>query len=166
MRSFLALVIVLAQAAGGFTDAKAEGEPAGDGRITVELSVRTAPGGVVAAHLLDTEGTQTTVAMVEATSGFYTAITEIGLVDMVVVFEAVSTPSFSSTALTLTEMGLDPALLGMTGPPRDDGSLVEDGPSGRNPWWLALAALTVAGATAAGWALRRSTGPSRGRHRA
>jgi hypothetical protein len=164
MRSLLALVVILAQVAGTFTDATAEGSPAGEGRISVELSVGTDPGGVVVVHLVGTDGAQSTVSMVEVTSGRYTAVTEIDLVDMVVVFEAVSTPSYRSTALTLTEMGLDPALLGMTGPAGGDGES-DDIPASRNPWWLALAGVTVAGAAAAIWLLGRSGAPRRGRHR-
>jgi hypothetical protein len=165
MRSLLALVVILAQVTGTFTDASAEGSPAGEGRVSVELSVGTAPGGVVVAHLVGTDGAQTTVSMVEVTSGRYSAFTEIDLVDMVVVFEAVSSPAYRSTALTLTEMGLDPALLGMTG--SAGGDRAPDGvPAARNPWWLALAALTVGGALAAMALFGRSGAPRRGRHRA
>ena len=158
----LVLALLLAQAAPEFTDARAEGSAAGPDTIRVELSVRTTPGGSVIAHLLDTDGGQESVAMAEVSSGLYSAFTEIGLVDMVVVFEAVSGTPASSTALSLTEMGLDRALLGMTGGDADTG----EGPAeeaARNPWWLVLAAGAVSGGGAAVWLLVR-TPRRRGRH--
>lgn len=138
-----AAALAVLQVGAGFTSGSADGRPAGGG-VEVTLTVRSVPGGSVVAHLVAPGDPVRTVAMREVEPGLYRTVFETAPIDATVVFEAVGSGERSEPA-SLTELGLDPALLGAVAPPE------EDRPAGRPAWgWLgvglalaSLAALAV-----------------------
>lgn len=100
---------------GDFGVASATGEPAVGNRILVTLEVEVLVSAeVVVAHLIQPGQDQETISMSGGESGIFRGAATVPKVDVVVVFEAVRGPGDSalSTPATLTELGLDRALLG------------------------------------------------------
>ncbi len=162
MRWLLAVIGIVAQIGTGFTGGSVEGTEIGNDMVRITVTVRAAPGGSVAMHLVDPGGEQITVAMAEQSSGLYRAVTEIDPVDYVVVFEAITSPSFQSEPQRLTDLGLDRALItpDQRFPAPPPTTLPEDDP---NRWgWLGLGLGAASLSLLAFWVLWGK--PKSGRH--
>lgn len=137
------------------------GEAAATGRqlsaqvIEVDLTVTVAGGGSVVAHLIDPGDEQRTVAMAARGGETFGTVFETGPSDLVVVFEVVGDEgSKLSERLSLTQLGLDPALVGQL-PGGLAGTGEETGLSEpvRRWGWLGLALGTASLSLLAVWAL-------------
>lgn len=139
---------------GNFGDASAEGRALTSGEVEVELTVEVENAQSVIAHLIDAGGTQESIPLVPRGNDLYSATIEIRKADFVVVFEALGQAlSTQSQPARLTELGLDPLLIGAvpistTVPPPDE----VDSETSLWGWaGLGLAALSLA--FLAWWAL-------------
>lgn len=140
MSRVLALILLLAIDAGpGFGDATVSGRELSATRMELNLEIEVPGGGPVVAHLLDPGGVQETVALVEREPGVYGGFVELRRIDWVVVFEALGVGSVESRPLRISEMGLDPALLGRS-PGVTGTTRVIAEPSTRGYGWLAVGA--------------------------
>jgi hypothetical protein len=150
-----------------FGEATVEGATSGDGlRVEFEVVVSGAPVAVVV-HAADPGQTQQTISLGNRTGGVWGGLTELDVMDFVVVFEAIGADGQGtlSEPTTLLELGLDPALIGM------DGAVVVDEDDGNRPltsttrrWGWGAAALTaIALALLAVWAMGDR---ARGKHEA
>ena len=114
MRTLFLLALASVELGGAFGVAAAEGVAVSSGEIEVTISVvvEASPVNVVA-YLVDPGDDQATVALGPRAGGEYagTAISE--RADLVVIFEAIWADGSSETSrpVTLTELGLDPAVL-------------------------------------------------------
>ena len=139
-----------------FVGASADAEEAGDFLrvdLEVELNVDVA---TVVAHVLDPGGDQETVALNHRGGARFGAVTTTERADLVVVFEAVRAgEGVLSQPTTLTELGVDPALLepgrGFAPPPTEAPEVV--GPTARRWGWAAVALGAGALALLAFWAM-------------
>lgn len=143
----LVAVVILG---GAFGEASAEGRALSSGKVQVEISVEVSDAQTVVAHVIDPGGDQETVPLVHRGDERFSATIEIRKADFVIVFEALSVAtSAQSQPVRLTELGLDPALIGgptTTAPP--------DGASATRQWgWAGLALAALSLALVAWWAL-------------
>lgn len=153
------MLVGLWQLGEGFAEASVEGRPVGELlELDLEVVIPADPAAVVA-HLIEPGGEDTVVALTRRRSGVFGAVERVRPVDLVVVFEVVGDPPQQSSPARLTELGLDPGLLGVGDGPREDPLSPSGDVSG---WgWLALAAAAAALAALALWALpSRSDDPS------
>lgn len=138
-----------------FGAASASGEPTPAGTIEVELEVEAGGEGSVVAHIVDPGNEQQTVSLAERGGNRFGGFVELEPGDFVVVFEWLPAdgPAVQSRPVTLTELGLDPALFGggAIDEPRARG---EDLPPTTRRWgWATLALGAAALALLAVWAL-------------
>lgn len=141
-------MIVALQA--GLGTATADGVQIDAGTLEITLEVVAPPESVVAVHLLEPGGADRTVAMTETSAGRFRTVFETAPIDLVTVFELVGEPGVQSDPLTLTDLGLDPTLLGRL--PEAPGALDTLSP----PWgWLGLSLGLASLALVAIWFLMR-----------
>ena len=161
----LATLLLLAgvELGGIFGTAAVSGRSLTAATIEIDLSVEAPAHTTVVAHLIEPGGNQRMVALAERSPGVYGGIVEIPRVDFVVVFEAVGSVGVQSQPLRLTELGLDPALLGrsLTAPTTTQPGLSAET---RRWGWLGLGLGAAALAVLAVWALgeRRDEGVEEG----
>jgi hypothetical protein len=138
---------------GVFGEASASGRQIGAATIEVDLTVEaTAEVEAVVAHLIEPGAEQETVPLVDRGGGVFGIIVELRKADYVVVFETFADGvSNQSQPLRLTEMGLDPALLGVL--PFPTTTAPEYSSSTRMWGWAGLALAALALALLAWWAL-------------
>lgn len=150
---FLALLLALVEIGGGFGGATVGGTATTDTTMEIDLSVTLAgSAGPVLVHLLLPDETQT-VPLVDRGNGTWGVLVEVRRADWLVVFEDVAAGELSDS-LSLTRLGLDPALLG--GRSATTPSLERDTATTPMTWgWLATAVLAGAGAAALVFAGRR-----------
>lgn len=154
MRWLIAVVVAFLQLGGAYGAAAVEGEVTGTDSMEVELTVEAPPGATMVAHLIEPGGAQQTVAMAERGSGMYGAFADLQRVNYVVVFEAVGEPP--SDPVTLLDLGLDPAVLGVL---PGSSTTAPDPRQGGGGWgWLGLAAGAAALALLAVWTLGGADG--------
>ena len=164
MLAAILLSLLLAQLGSPFVEAVVTGERVGD-EIRVDLEVEVEALGVrtVLAHVLDPGGEQFTTPLREREPGRYGAVLTLAPADLVVVFEALASgDSVLSQPTTLTDLGLDPAVLEgerafATVEPEPQPADGLD-PTTRRWGWAALAAVATSLALLAIWA----AGPRRG----
>lgn len=163
MSRVLVLILLLAIDAGsGFGEATVVGRELSASRMELNLEVEVPGGGPVVAHLLDPGGVQETLALVERRPGVFGGFVEVRRLDWVVVFEALGAGSVESRPLRISEMGLDPALLGRS-PGVTATTRVAAEPAAAGYGWLAVGTGAAAlGVLLLAFALRRSTGDSQG----
>lgn len=143
----LALILLaVVELGAGFGGAEVDGTEVGSGRMEIEITVTlTESRGPVIAHLLLGEERAEAVALLDRGSGRWGALAEVRRADWHLVFEDVSTGGLTNEA-SLTELGLDPALLG-SGPSTT--ALPTTQADRSNPWiWLAVALAAAAAAIA------------------
>lgn len=150
---FLASVIV----GGAFGEASATGRQLTSATIEVDLSVEAEDAEAVVAHLIEPGADQRTVPLVDRGGGRFEIVIELRKVDYVVVFEVVG-PALSSESqpLRLTELGLDPAVIGvLPATPTTEPDISVD----TRQWgWAGLGLGALALALLAWWALPDRTG--------
>ncbi len=153
---WVVLALLLAVDLGApFGEASASGEATAAGTIEVELEVEAGGEGSVVAHIVDPGHEQQTVSLAERGGNRFGGFVELEPGDFVVVFEWLPAggASVQSRPVTLTELGLDPALFGggAVDEPRARG---EDLPPTTRRWgWATLAVGAAALALLAVWAL-------------
>ena len=110
----LALALLLAvELADPFGEAAAAGRQLSAQVIEVDVTVTVTGGGSVVAHLIDPGDQERTVAMAARGGETYGTVFETAPSDLVVVFEVVGDEgSTLSEPVSLTQLGLDPALVG------------------------------------------------------
>lgn len=145
----LLLLVVTELLGGGFTGAEVSGRELSTTRmeIEVEVEIDDSVGGSVVAHLVDPGGAQETVALRERSPGVHGGFAEVRRIDYLVIFEVLGEePERISEAVRLTDLGLDPLLVGRV---LEGGDPVPEDESeqGVRIGWLAL------GVTAAALAL-------------
>ncbi|MGQ0849775.1 MAG: hypothetical protein ACT4OP_11790 [Actinomycetota bacterium] len=122
-RSVLAMAgvtIVAAAAAAGvdlggaFGMATASARPLSATTMELDLEVEADSEATVVAHLIEPGAGQQTFPLVERTEGIFGVVIEVRRIDYVVVFEALQESlSAQSQPVILSELGVDPAVLGM-----------------------------------------------------
>lgn len=151
------LLLAVVELGAGFGGAEVDGAEVDPGTMEIEITVtlQESPGPVIA-HLLLGEARAEAIALSDRGSGRWGALVEVRRADWHLVFEDVSTGGLTNEA-TLTELGLDPALLGSgpstTAPPAPQ-------PGGRYAWvWLVVALVAAASAMAVLGMARASNKP-------
>lgn len=160
---FLALLLVV-EIGGGFGGATVGGTETTATTMEIDLSVAL-PGsaGPVLAHLV-LPGETRTVPLVDRGRGTWGVLVEVRRADWAVVFEDVITGELSD-ALSLTRLGLDPALLGGLPSAAPTGER-DDAATTPMAWgWLAAAVLAGGGAVALAFVGRRKPRHLRRRRR-
>jgi len=119
--------------------------------IELNLEIEADSEAVVVSHLIEPGGQQETLPLVSRSSGVFGIRTEVRKVDYVVVFEIVGGLSAQSRPLRLTELGLEPALLGiLPGSSTNPGEVT----TATKQWgWAGLSLAATALAVLAFWAL-------------
>lgn len=150
----LGALLLAAVLGGSFGEASARGRALTSGQIEVQLSVEVEEAQSVVAHVIEPGGEQRTLPLTLDGDNLYTGSITLRKADFVVVFEALGEAlSTQSQPLRLTELGLDPALLGTQ--PGTTVTTSEVGVDDDTRQWgwagLALAALSLA--LVAWWAL-------------
>lgn len=151
------LLLAIVELGAGFEGAEVDGVGVDAATMEIEIAVTlTESSGPVIAHLVLGGESPEPVALLGRGSGRWGAIVEVRRADWHVVFEDVSTGALTKEA-SLTELGLDPVLLGpgptttAPAPPR---------PGGSYAWvWLVVAAAAAASAVAVVRLARVSTKP-------
>jgi hypothetical protein len=114
MKDWLILSLLTIELGGTFGLASAEAVAVSSGEIEVTLSVEVGgnPASVVA-HFIDPGDNQETVTLGHQGAGTYEGTALVERADLIVVFEAIGAGATSELArpITLTELGVDPALL-------------------------------------------------------
>jgi hypothetical protein len=142
---------------GVFGSARASAIELSAATIELNLEVEADPEAVVVSHLIEPGGQQETLPLVSRSSGVFGIKTEVRKVDYVVVFEVVGGLAAQSQPLRLTELGVEPALLGILPSSLTDPDEVT---TATRQWgWAGLGLATAALAALAFWALpaRRRT---------
>ncbi|MDH5616950.1 MAG: hypothetical protein OEY62_10470 [Acidimicrobiia bacterium] len=148
------MLLVVLQVGGGFGEATVTGRELSAIRMELNIEVEAPGGGPVVAHLLDPSGTEETIALVQREAGVFGGFIEVRRIDWVIVFEALGTRSIQSSPANISELGLDPALLGRVPGVTATTRPAPDAPKGYG--WLALGSSAAASALVASWfALRR-----------
>lgn len=107
------LAAVLAVAVGApFGDAEVTGRRIAETSMEIALSVGAPPGAVIVAHLVAPGGGDEVFPLPERDPGMYGAVVEVRPADFSVVFESVSPEPAVSPPHSLTDLGLDPGILG------------------------------------------------------
>lgn len=149
---------------GDFGVASASGEPAVGNRVLVDLEVEIfVSADVVVAHLIQPGGEQETISMSGDSSGIFRGAATIPKADLVVVFEAVRGPGNSvlSSPATLTELGLDRALLGDLVAPIEEAPVAEPTAGIGGPLLIAILSGVLSLALIAWWAWSGGVSPDR-----
>lgn len=147
------LPLVLSSVLGGdFGEASATGRATSSGNVEVTLSVVVNNSPTVVAHVIDPGGDQTTVPLVHRGNNRYSSTIELRPADFIVVFEALGDAlSTQSQPVRLTELGLDPSLIGVLATTT---TAADRFPSGVRQWgWAGLALAALSLALVAWWAL-------------
>ncbi len=148
MLAALAGLLVLG---GSFGEASADATVLNSTTIEVALSIEAAPGTSIVVHALDPGSEQRSIAMLELQSGVYRTRFETRPVDLVVVFEDLSTGA-ESNPTRLTDLGVAPELVGVVAPVEVEES------EGSSLGWLGLGLGLASLSALAFWALgARST---------
>lgn len=148
MFAALAALVVLG---GSFGEASADATVLNSDTVEVALSIEAPPGTSIVVHALDPGSEQRSIAMLELQSGIYRTRFETRPVDLVVVFEDLSTGAESNPA-RLTDLGVAPELVGVVAPLEPEES------EGSSLGWLALGLGLASLSALAFWALgARST---------
>jgi hypothetical protein len=137
---------------GAFGEASASGRQVGAATIEVDLTVEATEVEAVVAHLIEPGAEQETVPLVDRGGGAFGIILELRKADYVVVFETFANGvSNQSQPLRLTELGLDPALIGVLPFPT---TTAPEYSSDTRMWgWAGLALAALALVFLAWWAL-------------
>lgn len=157
MTTTLAVLLAAIVLGGPFGEATVEGAERGAGiRIDFEVAVGGSPVAVVV-HVVNPGDTQETVSLTDRGGGKWGSVADLDLINYVAVFEALYADGASevSDPVTLLDLGLDPAVLGM-----GEVTVVEDdepdrplSPTTRRWGWGAVALVAVALALLAVWAM-------------
>jgi len=152
VRLLAVMLLATVELGGIFGTAGVSGRALTAATIEIDLQVEAPADATVVAHLIEPGGTQRTVALAQRASGVYGGIVEIPIIDYLVVFEVVGSNGVQSQPLRLTELGLDPALLGRSpiAPSTSEPGLSAET---RRWGWLGLALGALALAALAVWAL-------------
>ena len=136
---------------GVFGHAVATAEPRTSDEIQLNLEVEADEAATVVAHLIDPGGTQETLPLASRGEGIFGVRTEVAKTDYLVVFEAIEgSVASQSQPLRLTDLGVDPALVGiLTAPPTDDEEFSD---STRQWGWAGLGLAALALTLVALWA--------------
>lgn len=119
--------------------------------MELNLEVEADPEAVVVSHLIEPGGQQETLPLVSRSSGVFGIRTEVRKFDYVVVFEIVGGLSAQSQPLRLTDLGVEPALLGIL--PSSSTNPGDVTTATRQWGWAGLGLATAALAVLAFWAL-------------
>ncbi|MGH8928708.1 MAG: hypothetical protein ACRDWH_10185 [Acidimicrobiia bacterium] len=120
--------------------------------IELDLEVEADPEAVVVAHLIEPGGGQETLPLATRGNGLFGLRTEVRRIDYVVVFESLEGPiATQSTPLRLTELGVEPAILGVL--PVSPTVPEEISESTRQWGWLGLGLAAAALTLLAFWAM-------------
>lgn len=139
---FLAILLAVAEIGGGFGGASVGGTGTTGTTMEIDLSVTlSGSAGPVLAHLV-LPGENQTVPLVDRGRGTWEVLVEVRRADWLVVFEDVATGELSDS-LSLTQLGLDSALLG--GPPTATSAGERDSATTTPMAWGWLAAAVLAG---------------------
>jgi hypothetical protein len=152
MRVLTIVLLASVELGGLFGTAAAAAEALSADAMELEITVEGPASASVVAHLVEPGGEQQTVAMAERSPGAFGAVVEVRRLDYVVVFEVVDRAA-QSTPIRLTDLGVDPELVGSApGAPPTTG---DQGLSNETrQWgWLGLALAASALALLAVWAL-------------
>lgn len=135
---------------GVFGRARASGIELSGATMELDLEVEADPEAVVVSHLIEPGGEQKTVPLVARSSGVFGIRTEVRKIDYVVVFEVVGGLAAQSQPVRLTELGIQPGLLGIVPPT----TRTDDFDSATTQWgWAGLGFAAAALAVLAYWAL-------------
>ena len=136
---------------GVFGKARASASELTAATIELNLEVEADPEAVVVSHLIEPGGQQETLPLVSRGSGIFGIRTEVRKIDYVVVFEIVGGLAAQSQPLRLTELGVEPALLGILPTLATDPDEVT---TATRQWgWAGLGLAAAALAVLAFWAL-------------
>jgi len=120
--------------------------------IQLELEVEADEDAALVAHLIDPGGTQETIPLSSRGTGLFGIRTEVRKTDYLVVFEALEGSLASqSQPLRLTDLGVDPALVGVLALPTSDEG--EFSTATRQWGWAGLGLAAAALTLVALWAL-------------
>jgi len=166
MVKLLATVIVLIGLGSPFGDATVEGTRIGDHlQVEFAVTVEGAPVAVVV-HAVDPGQSQETVSLGNRGGVQWAGVTDLDLMNYVIVFEAILADGegIVSEPTTLFQLGLDPVLIGMGG---GVDVVVDDGDeplsaTTRRWGWGALALAAAALALLAVWAMSDRNGGKQG----
>lgn len=136
---------------GAFGKARASATELSAATIELNLEVEADPDEVVVSHLIEPGGQQETLPLVSRGSGVFGIRTEVRKIDYVVVFEIVGGLAAQSQPVRLTELGVEPALLGtLPSSPTDPDEVT----AATRQWgWAGLGLAAAALAVLAFWAL-------------
>lgn len=120
---------------------------------TIELNLEVVGAGdaSLVAYLIEPGGEQQTVPLPARGEGRFGIVIEVRRVDYVVVFESLADPPIQSAPHLLTELGVDPAVLGVLPATSTTGDGFSD--RTRNWGWAGLGLAALALALLAVWAL-------------
>ena len=120
--------------------------------MELDLQVEANRDATVVAHLIEPGGTQETVPLASRDDGAFGIRTEVRKTDYLVVFEAIEgSVGTQSQPVRLTDLGVDPALVGLlTLPPENDDEISD---STRQWGWAGLGLAALALTMVALWAL-------------
>ena len=137
---------------GVFGNAVASATAVTSDTIELDLQVEADPAAAVVAHLIEPGGTQETIPLSSRGEGTFGIRTEVRKTDYLVVFEAIEGSLASqSQPMRLTDLGVDPALVGvLTVPPNGDEEISD---STRQWGWAGLGLAALALTMVALWAL-------------
>ena len=137
---------------GVFGHAMASAAARGSDTIELNVEVEAHDEATVVAHLIEPGGTQETLPLASRGEGVFGVRTEVAKTDYLVVFESIEGSMASqSQPLRLTDLGVDPALVGiLTAPPTDDEEVSD---STRQWGWAGLGLAALALTLVALWAL-------------
>ena len=167
MKLTLALVLASIVLGGPFGEATVDGTKSGDGiRVDFEVAVGGSPTAVVV-HVMNPGESQETVSLTDRGGGRWGSIADVDRINYVAVFEVLFADGDGevSDPVTLLELGLDPAVLGMGEVPAPDEDTDEPLSAATRRWgWAALALVAISLALLAVWAMgdRNSNGKAAG----
>jgi hypothetical protein len=137
---------------GGFGRATASATSLSTSTIELDLSVEADSADTVVAHLIEPGGTQETLPLVPRGGGVFGIRTEVRKIDHVVVFESLDgQDSSQSQPVRLTELGVNPAVLGVKAVPSTAPDEFSD--TTRQWGWAGLGLAAIALTLVALWAL-------------
>ena len=164
MNMTLALVLAVIVLGGPFGEATVGGIERGDGmRVEFAVEVGGSPAAVVV-HVVNPGEDQQTVSLNDRGGGTWGSVADLDLINYVAVFEVLYPDGDGevSDPVTLLELGLDPAVLGMGEVTEPDEPTDEPlSPSTLRWGWGAVALTAVALALLAVWAMGDRPGPAR-----
>jgi hypothetical protein len=156
MKMTFAVVLAAIVLGGPFGEATAEGVESGDGiRVDFEVTLGGSPTAVVV-HVVNPGEDQETVSLTDRGGGRWGSVADLEQINYVAVFEVLYADGDGqvSDPVTLLELGLDPAVLGMGEVPApDEETDTPLSPVTRRWGWAALALGAVALALLAVWAM-------------